>query len=272
MDYLNRTKSSLTTYIETLQGRGCYSFLKVDALKALGTNEESFDRDVRRLVHKKRLVVIKPGFLIIIPIEYKSWGSIPPDWFIKDLMTYLNIPYYVGLLSAAALYGAAHQQPQQFQVITNKVVRRIHKGKANIWFFNKEHIKETPVDELQTQTGRMRVSTPEATALDLVKFYKRAGYLSNVATVLLELAEKLDPKTLIETAKLAHYEWPTIQRLGYLLSCKEIGGEHIVEPLAKWLKESQPRFVPLVSYKTYEDKHRDEQWRIYINESIEVDL
>jgi hypothetical protein len=34
-------------------------------------------------------------------------------------MKYLGREYYVGLLNAAALHGSAHQQPQEFTVITN---------------------------------------------------------------------------------------------------------------------------------------------------------
>jgi hypothetical protein len=41
-------------------------------------------------------------------------------------MEYLELPYYVALLSAAAIHGAAHQKSQEFQVITNKSLRTIH--------------------------------------------------------------------------------------------------------------------------------------------------
>ena len=42
---------------------------------------------------------------------------IPADWFIAELMQFLDLPYYVGVLSAAALHGAAHQQAQEFHVV-----------------------------------------------------------------------------------------------------------------------------------------------------------
>ena len=38
--------------------------------------------------------------------------------------------------------------------------------------------------EMKTETGAMRVSTPEATALDLLRYLEGAGHLGNVATVL----------------------------------------------------------------------------------------
>ncbi len=42
----------------------------------------------------------------------------------------------------------------------------------------------------------MRVSTPEATALDLVRFVTAAGHIGNVATVLAELSEELTPNLI----------------------------------------------------------------------------
>src|SRR5438128_2748406 len=123
--YDSSEKVSLLEYLDTLQSRGRYFFTKKDALTDLGCSEETLERSIRRLERKKRVANIKPGFITITPVEYKSWGVIPSEWFIHPLMQYLECSYYVGLLSAAALYGAAHQQPQQFQVITDKVVRKI---------------------------------------------------------------------------------------------------------------------------------------------------
>ena len=38
------------------------------------------------------------------------------------MMAHLHRGYYVALLTAAAMHGAAHQAPQSFQVITEKDV------------------------------------------------------------------------------------------------------------------------------------------------------
>jgi hypothetical protein len=52
-------------------------------------------------------------------------------------MKSLNKPYYVGLLSAAVPYGAAHQQPMGYTVIIqNPVPRSIEK--LRIIFFSKQ--------------------------------------------------------------------------------------------------------------------------------------
>ena len=39
-------------------------------------------------------------------------------------MKYLEKDYYVGLLNAAAYYGAAHQQPQTYSIITKSPALR----------------------------------------------------------------------------------------------------------------------------------------------------
>ncbi|MEF8985500.1 MAG: type IV toxin-antitoxin system AbiEi family antitoxin [Bacteroidales bacterium] len=54
-----------------------------------------------------------------MPPEYSSRGVLPPVLFIHQLMQYIGKSYYIGLLSAAALHGAAHQQPQEFFVVTS---------------------------------------------------------------------------------------------------------------------------------------------------------
>ncbi|HQW57367.1 MAG TPA: type IV toxin-antitoxin system AbiEi family antitoxin [Gammaproteobacteria bacterium] len=272
MKYKEYEKNSLSAYLDKLQSRGFYSFTKSAALPLLRCTEKTFERAAGRLIQKDRLLSIKPGFFIIVPLEYKTWGSLPPEWFIKDLMAHLELPYYVGLLSAAALYGATHQAPQQFQVMTNTVVSSIIKKKLNIRFFKNQRIEQVLFKERQTQTGTLRVSTPEATALDLVSFYKSSGYFSHIATVLSELEEKLNPDMLIETAQKGEYEWPVIQRLGYLLSLEEVcGREDLLKPLAKWIADTKPRHVPLAPYKAYQENERESCWRIFINESIEVD-
>jgi hypothetical protein len=42
---------------------------------------------------------------------------LPINLFIDDMMKSLNKRYYVGLISAAALHGAAHQKPMEYYVI-----------------------------------------------------------------------------------------------------------------------------------------------------------
>ena len=110
----------LPPFADGLQERGRYTFDRAEAMKELGSSPEALEAAVRRLAAKGKLTVPRRGFYVIVPLEYRSASSPPADWFIEDLMRFEGQPYYVGLLSAAAIHGAAHQQPQEFQVMTNR--------------------------------------------------------------------------------------------------------------------------------------------------------
>ena len=64
-----------------------------------------------------------------MPLEYKAAWSIPPSWFIRDLITYPDRPYYVALLSAAALHGAAYQASRELQVVTDRPLCLVEIGR-----------------------------------------------------------------------------------------------------------------------------------------------
>ena len=56
-------------------------------------------------------------------------------------MKFLGKEYYVALLSAATLQGAAHQQPMEFFVITNsRILRDKQKDDVKINFVTKKNI------------------------------------------------------------------------------------------------------------------------------------
>ncbi len=165
----------LSDLVDSLQATGQYVLTREQAGSALGVSEEALRKAVQRLVAKRRLAAPRRGFYVIVPVEYREAEAPPPSWFIDDLMKFLGQPYYVGLLSAAALHGPAHQQPQEFQVVTNKQLRSMNVGRARFHFFRKLHLERTPTMEVQTETGAMRVSTPESTALDLVRYIEGGG-------------------------------------------------------------------------------------------------
>ena len=114
----------------------------------------------------------------------------------------------------------------------------------------------------------MRVATPEATAYDLVRFASAAGHLSNVATVLRELAEKLDPEALAKLSGV--YGAPDTQRLGYLLD--RLGERALAEALARALEEQRVRTVLLAPRQRRGRATRDERWKVTPNVDFEVDV
>ncbi len=205
---------------------------------------------------------------MIVPPEYRAAGSLPASWFIRDLMDYLGRPYYVGLLTAASLHGAAHQAPQEFQVVTDRPLGVIEVGRVRIRFVKKTYLARTPTVGIKTPTGEMRVSTPEATVIDLVRYPEHCGGLSNVATVLRELAEGLDGAELVRVAEVDG-EVAYAQRLGYLLEL--VGGQEIARALAEWVAARTPRVAPLASGQPITGARRDARWRVAVNEEVDVE-
>ena len=259
----------LSDLVDQYQSSGRYSFHREEAVSVLGVSQVALQAAARRLAAKGRIVAPRRGFYVIVPIEYRQAGAPPPSWFIDDLMKFHRHPYYVGLLSAAALHGAAHQQPQEFQVVTDTTLRPTTVGRTRIRFFLKWRLAETPTTDVKTETGAMKVSTPEATALDLVRYMGSAGHLGNVATVLSELSERINPDRLAEAAR-GEVELSVVQRLGFLFD--HFASARVAGPLAEWLATRRPRPVPLRPERKPKVTEKDPRWQILVNERIEVDV
>jgi predicted transcriptional regulator of viral defense system len=260
--------SSLKSFVDSLQAGGRYTFARAEVAQNSATTSLAPEAALRRLKKKGRIAELRRGFFVVVPLEYREAGCPPASWFIQSLMDFLGRPYYVGLLSAAAIHGAAHQQPMVFQVITDRVIRPVRAGRVAIQFHQTRNIEKLPVMEVQTETGTMRVSTPETTALDLVRFAAAAGHIGHVATVLAELLEKLDPGKLAELAD--SYPVPDVQRIGYLL--EELSRPDLTGPLFGWLAKRRYRPIPLVHGKDAVGVTTESRWRVLPNESLELDL
>ncbi len=246
---------------------GRYVLTREQAIAALRVSDEAFKKAAQRLVAKRRLAAVRRGFFVIVPVEYREAGAPPPAWFVDELMRFHGQLYYVGLLSAAALHGAAHQQPQEFQIVTGEQLRAAVVGRARLHFLRKRAIECTATMDLKTETGTLRVSTPEATALDLMRYLDASGHLGNVPTVLAELAEKIEGRRLAAAAR-AEGSLSTAQRLGYVL--EQVGAGDVGGELANWIASLRPRFVPLRSDRPTRPGAKDARWRVLVNENIEV--
>src|ERR1700675_2517149 len=121
-------------YIANLAAAGRYHFTIDEMGKALGISRNAAALALNRL--SKQALVASParGFYTIVPPEYKRLGSLPADQFLPALMEWRNARYYAGLLTAAQYHGAAHQRPQEFQVMVEKNQRPIECGSVRVSF------------------------------------------------------------------------------------------------------------------------------------------
>ncbi|MBW2261107.1 MAG: type IV toxin-antitoxin system AbiEi family antitoxin [Deltaproteobacteria bacterium] len=221
-----------------------------------------------RLKRSGAIISPRRDFFVVVPPEYRSAGSPPATWFIDELMRHLGRRYYVALLSAAALHGAGHQQPMAFQVIADTVERDIEIGRVRIEFHVSNLVEGAATQTMQTETGSMVVATPETTAFDLVRFPAACGYWSNVATVLSELAEVLDPDELAAGAqRVARSD---AQRLGWLLDRVQEGD--LAHALARKLEAKRLLPTALTSVREACNARLDPRWRVLVNDKVEPDL
>jgi predicted transcriptional regulator of viral defense system len=166
--------SKAREYIADLAGKGIYHFTSGDAQHSLGVSHAAARLALARLARQGLIASPARGFYVIVSPEYKRLGCLPADQFIPDLMKELQLSYYAGLLTAAQYYGAAHHRPQEFQVVVAKNRRPIVCGAIRVAFVASKRITETPVRDFNTLRGTIRVSTVEATALDLVGYAHHA--------------------------------------------------------------------------------------------------
>jgi len=254
-------------YIRDLAASGRYSFGSGDARAALGVSAAAAKLALQRLIHEGEIASPGRGFYVIVPPEYRTLSCLPADQFIPALMQRAGAPYYAGLLTAAQYYGAAHHRPQEFQVMLDKARRPIHCGQVRVAFFVRKRLREVPLQSFNTLRGTIQVSTPEATAFDLVGYERQVGGLDQVATVVAELAEQIDPEKLAGAAQTTPLPWA--QRLGYLL--EQAGAAEKAVALKRHVNNSARKTVALVPGARAKDAPRNAEWRLRVNADIEAE-
>lgn len=250
---------------DALLAQGRY-WATTDELQELtGQRREVLRVSLARLIREGRLFAPARGFYVVIPAEYHSWRVIPADWFIDGMMAHLHCPYYVGFLNAAAMHGASHQPPQTFRVVVDRYLADRDIARVRLRFTKSELVGKMPTFKKTVSTGYLTVATVEATLVDLAWKPTLAGSLSNVATVLKEIAAP-DPEQLGRVAALR--DRSTVRRLGWLLE------RFRPEVDTYWLKilarpgEGEPAL--LVPGKKRGQLNRS--WGLRINSEVEPDL
>jgi len=248
-----------------LAARGCYHFTTQQAASQLGVSLTATRAALRRLRSRGAIATPFRGFHVVVPPEYRTLSCLPPEQFVPQLMEHLGLAYYVGLLSAARYHGASHQQPQLFQVVVPTNRPAIDCGQVHVAFTARRNAREIPTVSFNTPRGQVNVSTPEATACDLVGYESHCGSLSNVATLLSELSPTLDPQQLAQTAPLSPLPWT--QRLGFLLEL--VGAGDQCAPLHGYVTQHATNATPLSPAQDAVGAHRDARWKVQVNVAVE---
>lgn len=264
------TYNYIEDYLDDIRSKGRFAFT-LEELKERFNNssDKAILQSLYRLKSKKKIVQIRKEFYTILPPEYTRQGVVPTNLFIDDLMVSLEKDYYIGVISAAALYGASHQQSMETFVITQKpALRNIKNKKLKVNFLVKNEWNDEDINKIKTDAGYIRVSSPELTALDLLYYVDKIG-INRVFTIIEELSEVLKPSKLYKTAK-KYNQLAAIQRLGFLLE-NELGNEDLAQAIYPLIKNKKGANIPLVPGKNKEGE-ANLKWRIISNVNIESDL
>jgi predicted transcriptional regulator of viral defense system len=234
--------------------------------------QEATKSALKRLVDKRQIISIHKGYYLILPPQFRSKGVLPPTLFLDAFMKELGRPYYLALLSAAAYHGASHQQPQEFFVVTGfPVLRPMRKKGLKVNYISRKDIPASLVEIRKTEAGYLKISNPVLTATDLIQYAKRVGGINRVATVLAELAERIQADAFDETL-LEHVPVTAVQRLGYLLE-QVLGNKLLADALYSALQNIHaPLFrIPLKASAPVKGFIADERWKVIVNTDIEID-
>ena len=264
---------SVSDWIERQAPSGRYTFSKEDVRKEFpDMTQHAIDMAVQRAVIKGRIFSPYRSFYVVVPEEYRLWKAVPQEVYLDRMMQYLGRTYYVALLSAAERHGAAHQAPMGFQVMVEPpVLRDKERDGYAIRYAERRQIPMDYVERKEVPTGWMNVSGPELTAIDLIAYHDHVGGLTRAATVLEELALKLDFSRL-DTSFLQVAPAPVFQRLGYLLD-HVLEEESLADDLLSLMKSGglKTKSVPLRLGASAEGAQVDKKWKVEVNQEIEID-
>ena len=116
-----------------------------------------------RLQSQGKIVSPARGFFALVGTPYRKVGSPPPTWYIDPRMKFKKLPYYVGLLSAAAFHGSSHHAVMETKVIVPRPPPEQEIGSARFRFFVKGTVEKTPRKSRDTPACTVNISTPAAT-------------------------------------------------------------------------------------------------------------
>ena len=268
-----RNHNYLLNWIENLQAHGKFTFTYNQACSQFkNVSNTAIGLSLNRLSGKNKVVSIFKGFYVIITPEYSSKGIIPPVLFIDSLMKYIGKSYYIGLLSAAALQGSAHQQPQEFFVINQlPFIRPTSKKGIKINYIGRINIPFNFLENRKTDAGYVKVSNPELTAIDLIQYEKHIGGLNRAATVINELADVMNPDR-INDEFISFVPIVMIQRLGFILD-NVVNKSDLADSIYNSMKKKYQAWqrMPLKSGKPEKGFSSDSKWKIVRNINIEID-
>lgn len=226
--------------LDQLQAQGQFVVAVEELARASGLTYLAVRRQIDRLSRRVARLPGRPSAYVLVPPEHQIRGAPPVEAWLDAYFRLRDQPYYLGLLSAAAMHGSSQQAVQVTQVLTTRPMRPLAIGRVHVTFYVKSSLRQTPLSLLAGMPAPLAVSSPEATAIDLVAFSDRIGGIAQATRVI----EGLKPAMTLSGMKRALAAEPQAavkQRLGYVLSV--LGWNRMADEVRKSLPH---RLAPAV--------------------------
>ena len=190
-------RSALSSYASGLLAAGRGVFSADEAQKEIGISRGAFLDAAERLQRRGQLIRPRRGFYVVVPPQYHDGSAAA-----RVVHRRSDAPRKTALLCRAAqgggtprrlpsgrhgVSGRHGQTPARNRGRTDRASSSIS---ARTW-----RPVSSGIEGRKTQSGSMKLSSAELTALDLVRYPHSGGGLDNIATVLSELAERLNRKS-----------------------------------------------------------------------------
>jgi len=258
-------------YINYLSSVEEYSFSLEEIAQNTSGVGTSLKFELRRLAEKGQIFNLRKGFYLIIPPRYSSVEKLPVQLYAEKLFKYLNRNYYLGLHTAAKLYGASHQQVQKDYFLTEAPkLNSIKKKSYNIQFFTTKAWPANNVLSKKSDAGIYKVSSPALTFVDLIHHHMKIGGLNRILAPLEELAEEIHEDDLLELTSWYNNK-STMQRAGFLM--EELSEDRVLTDII-YDKLEQQEYYPVLLSPTRDQKpgRSNNRWKIVVNKKLERDL
>jgi hypothetical protein len=257
-----RRIGAASAFIDARLAAGRVAFPLSDLVKETGLSATAAKSQLLSLDGQIVRVSRPQQFFLVVSPEHRLVGAPPVLWWLDDYFNWLGHPYYLALQSAAGVYGSNPQALQITQVMTDVPRREIEIGRLRVRFFVKREIEKTAAQAPPNAFAPIRVSTPEATVFDLVRYASGIGGMGRAVETLIPLLSLMrlpELKQVLDTEN----ETATAQRLGYIV--ETAGRKALAKAIRDWLP-SQLALVPLTPPKAAQASAQvSQRWRIIDN-------
>jgi len=257
-------RGRVARFLDDLQARGDLVVSVDEAAKQNVLTRIAALRQLERLAPRTTRLPGRPSAFLVVPPEHRMRGAPPVAAWLDEYFRARGDLYYVGLLSAAALHGSSSQAVQVTQVILRRPRRPIVVGKIHLDFYVKSKLELTPLTEIPGLPAPLAVSSPEATALDLIAFSHRLGGIERALEVIKGLKPVLTAPGL-RSAICRGVPVTVLQRIGYVFEMLRF------DSLADIVQGALPKHFPAALLQAHGQRIKGpahEPWAIVNNTQL----